>query len=256
MNIGVSTACLYPMPTEEALKTVGENGASCTEIFFNAESELKPPFVKMLAELARQYDLPIVSIHPTNSLAESFMLFSNYERRLQIGLDEFRRYGEIAAELGAEYVILHGGKDNGILNEEQYCERYMRVAEAVRSGGAMLLHENVRGFRAGQLDFLKMMQKNLGEQVGFCLDVKQCIRNGYTAFDMIDAVGKNIRHLHISDHTAERDCLLPGNGNFDFEGLFSRMQDLHYQGNAVIEVYNNAYDNYSQIFAACEKIKT
>jgi sugar phosphate isomerase/epimerase len=45
MNIGVSTASLYPKATEEALEIIGKNGVKTTEIFFNAESELKPSFV-------------------------------------------------------------------------------------------------------------------------------------------------------------------------------------------------------------------
>ncbi len=254
MRIGISTACLYPMLTEKALELIAKNGARCTEIFFNAGEELEPPFVGMLDRMRREYNLPVVSIHPTYSLSESFMLFSAYDRRLKQGLSEFERYGEIAAELGAKYVILHGGKDNGILNDEQYCERYMQVADAVRKGGAMLLHENVRGFRAGQLDFLKMMQKNLGDRVGFCLDVKQCLRNGYTAFDMLDAVGQNVRHLHISDNTEQQDCLLPGNGTFDFEKLWKRMGDLNYSGDAVVEVYQSAYSDPAELFRTCTQL--
>jgi len=247
MKTGISTASLYPLETEIALETLGKAGVKYTEIFFNCVSELKPSFISLLNNIKNEYGIEICSIHPTMSLAESFMLFSAYDRRLKEGLEDFKRYGEIAAELGAEYVILHGGKPNGILNDTEYCERFMKINESVRTGGGELLQENVAKFRAGSVDFLKMMVDNLGDEVGFCLDVKQSIRGDYTPFDVIDAVGRNVKHLHISDNNAYKDCMLPGKGDFDFKKLNSQMEKIGYNGVALVEVYRNAYIEYSEL---------
>ena len=252
MRIGVSTSCFYPLETEKAFAMVAESSSPCTEIFFNAHCELKPEFVHKLMEIKQSSGIDVVSIHPTMSLCESFMMFSAYERRLQEGLDEYRRYGEIAAQLGAKYVVMHGGKPNGVLDDLQYCERYMQIAEATSQNGAVLLQENVVNYRAGNIPFLKMMQKQLGDKVNFCMDVKQCIRGGYTPDDMIDAVGKNIRHLHISDNNSESDCMLPCRGNYDFKHLFERMKSIGYKGDAVIEVYSQAYKEYEEMFTALD----
>ena len=46
MKAGVSTACLYPMQTEEALETLAKMGIKTLEIFFNAPSELSKPFLR------------------------------------------------------------------------------------------------------------------------------------------------------------------------------------------------------------------
>ena len=208
MKLGISTACLYPLETEKALIELGKAGIKYTEIFFNCESELKPDFIKLLSKIANEYGITVTAIHPTMSLAESFMLFSAYDRRLYEGLSQFERYGEIAAELNAPYIILHGGKPNGILDDKAYCERFMQINSATKKGGGILLQENVAKFRAGNIDFLKMMVDNLGDEVGFCLDIKQSIRGGYSPFDAISAVGKNIRHLHISDNNNQKDCMI------------------------------------------------
>ncbi len=255
MKLGISTSSLYPLETEKALEMLGRNGIKYTEIFFNSNYELKEDFVRELKNIADAYGVKIVSVHPTMSLAESFMLFSNYERRLNEGLDNFKRYGEIAATLGADYVILHGGKPNGILNDYQYCERFMLVNGCVQESGAELLQENVFRFRAEKLDFLKMMVENLGDRVGFCLDVKQSIRGGYTPFDVISAVGKNIKHLHISDNGEKGDCLLIGDGNFDFKRLFLEMKALDYKGAYILELYRNAYKEYDELFESFKSIK-
>jgi sugar phosphate isomerase/epimerase len=78
INLGISSACFYPLETEASLELIGKNGIKTTEIFFNSFGELKDPFVKELLHIKNNYGIEIVSIHPTFSLAESFMLFSGY----------------------------------------------------------------------------------------------------------------------------------------------------------------------------------
>lgn len=81
MKIGISTSCLYPMHTEQAFETIAKTGVELTEIFFNANCELQPEFIKKLLAIKQEYGITVSSVHPTMSLAESFMLFSNYDRR-------------------------------------------------------------------------------------------------------------------------------------------------------------------------------
>ena len=81
MKIGVSTSCFYPLETEVSLENLGKAGIRHTEIFFNALSELKQSFVDMLLDIKSEYGITVASVHPTMSLAESFMIFSNCERR-------------------------------------------------------------------------------------------------------------------------------------------------------------------------------
>ena len=57
MKAGVSTACLYPMQTEEALETLAKMGIKTLEIFFNAPSELSKPFLRNLREIKTKYSI-------------------------------------------------------------------------------------------------------------------------------------------------------------------------------------------------------
>ena len=91
MNIGVSTASFYPLETEAALEELGKAGVKYTEIFFNALSELKPAFIDILEDILDNYDMKVTSVHPTMSLAESFMIFSSYERRYYEAEEQYRR---------------------------------------------------------------------------------------------------------------------------------------------------------------------
>lgn len=254
MNIGVSSSCFYPLETELALEEIGKSGIKTTEIFFNAECELKPAFIDILKCIQNEYKINVTSIHPTMSLAESFMIFSEYERRYYQALNDFERYSEIAAQLDAKYIILHGGKPNGILSDEEYCERYMALNERTRKNGVAVLQENVAKCRAGDVEFLRSMCNILKEDAQICLDIKQCIRSGYNPFDLINEFSDNIKHYHISDHSLAGDCLLPLNGKFQFTAFFETLKKQNYNGACIIEVYKNAYHEYSEIFESHKKL--
>lgn len=250
MKIGISTSCLYPMYTEQSFEMIASHGVELTEIFFNANCELKPAFIKELCDIKNRYGITVSSVHPTMSLAESFMLFSNYDRRFAEGIDCFKRYGEIAAALGAEYVIMHGGKPNGTMDDYGYFDRFAVVADAVRQNGATLLQENVVLFRAGNLETLKNMSIYLGDNVNFCLDVKQSIRGGYSPYDVLRLLGSKIKHLHLSDNDGTNDCMLPLTGNFDFKKFLEAAVQSGYTGDAVIELYRGAFDKPDELFNA------
>lgn len=255
MKIGVSTSCFYPLETEVSLENLGKAGIRHTEIFFNALCELKQSFVDMLLDIQNEYGITVSSVHPTMSLAESFMIFSNYDRRYREAEDQYRRYSEIAASLGAEYIIMHGGKPNGILTDEEYCERYMRLKEITREHGATILQENVVRHRAGEIEFLRSMWNILGEEAEFCIDLKQSLRCGYDPYDLIEEFSDSIKHYHISDHSLSSDCLLPGDGGFDFKRLFTVLGEKGYDGSLMIEVYRDCYRSYQDIFNSFVKIE-
>lgn len=255
MNIGVSTASFYPLETELALEEIGKSGIKNTEIFFNCESELKPAFIDILLEIKEKYDLNITACHPTLSLADSFMIFSDYERRFYESLDKYRRYSEVAAKLGAKYIILHGGKPNGILSDEEYCERYMSLKNITKQNGVTVLQENVYLFRAGDIEFLRSMVNILEDEAEFCFDIKQSIRCGYSPIELFEEFYKNIKHCHISDHSVATDCTLPFKAGFDFKNFFNLLKSKNYQGSCMIEVYRNAYKEYSEIFESYKKLE-
>lgn len=247
MKLGVSTASYYPLETELALEEIGKSGVKNAEIFFNCESELKDSFIDILLNIKEKYELNITSVHPTMSLAESFMIFSAYDRRFYESIEKFRRYSEVASTLGAKYIILHGGKPNGILSDEEYCERYMHLKGETLKNGVSLLQENVVNFRSGDIEFMRSMVDILGDDVEFCLDIKQAVRSGLEPIEFIKEFYEHTRHFHISDHSLASDCQLPLKGNFDFKGFLNFLKSKAYKGAMIIEVYSNAYRDYCEI---------
>ena len=95
MKIGISNASLYPMETEKSLEFLCENSIEVTEIFVNSPSEIEPRFVKKLQYLSKTYGVEISSIHPCGSVAEPYMLFSDYERRYRETFDFYCKYYDL-----------------------------------------------------------------------------------------------------------------------------------------------------------------
>lgn len=258
MSIGISTASFYPLETECALQKIGENGSVCAEIFYNSARELKASFTDMVLDIMADTGLRISALHPMLSFAEPYQLFSEYIRRFEEGTEQFRHYFELAATLGAKYINLHGDRPTGKLPIEEYCERFGILAELGQRFGVTLCQENVNGYRSADPEFLADMVRCLRDLANFTLDIKQCVRAGYPVTTIMDAMQGRIRHVHISDHSPAGDCLLPGRGSFDFAALMQTLAEQGYQGDYVIEVYQNAYQEQSEIFdsyhALCKKI--
>ena len=149
---------------------------------------------------------------------------------------------------------MHGGKPNGVLTDEEYCQRFMAIKEECRKNSVTVLQENVVNYRSGDIDFLRSMKNILGDEAEFCFDIKQCIRSGYLPMELIEEFYDNIRHFHISDHSIAGDCLLPLNGKFDFEGFFKFLKNKDYNGALMTEVYRFSYKQEKEIFESYNKL--
>jgi len=74
------------------------------------------------------------------------------------------------------------------------------------------------------------------------LDVKQSVRANVSPFDMLEVMGKNLAHLHLSDHNENCDCLVPGEGSFDLKGFAQKLKEKEYDGNVILELYSWFFD--------------
>lgn len=257
MRTGISTACLYPMYTEQALAKLLNAGFSLFEIFFNSFSELDKTFLSTLRHMLLEQNAQVKSIHPFTSGSESYLLFSNYQRRFEDTCKFYDRYFETAAYLGAEIVVLHGDRNplKGGLTEEDYFERYAVLAERGRRAGVTLAQENVNLFRSQDPAFIRRMSAYLGDQVRYVLDVKQAVRAGFDPFAMLEAMGENLVHVHINDNTKEEDCLLPGAGRMDFNRLIESLRGFKYDGDLIIEVYSKNFACFEELIKARQTVE-
>lgn len=242
MDVGISTACLYPMETESAFQILYGLGCRTFELFINCREELEPGFLAPIRRLARRGEITVTSLHPYTSAFESMLLFGDYPRRTKEGFSFYREYLEAAASLGAGLVVLHGQrKGHGKLADEEYWERFGELYRLGESIGAVPAQENVREHKSSEPGFIAGMRRYLGDECAFTLDVKQCGMSGVPVEEMRQAMGPALRHVHLSDCATGKPCLLPGEGERDFSALHQSLMGMGYRGKAVIEVYRDNF---------------
>nr|WP_319488277.1 sugar phosphate isomerase/epimerase [uncultured Caproiciproducens sp.] len=252
MRSGISTACLYPMELEQALPALISLDFHLFEVFINTISELKPEYIKELRKMADDSGSVIKSVHPFTSGFESFLLFSDYKRRSDDGLEFYKLYFHAANLLGARILVLHGQRHDkrSRISEDEYFEHYAQLYALGKTFGITVAQENVNLFRSDEPAFILRMRKYLGDNCAFVLDVKQAVRAGEDPFKMCEAMGEKLVHVHINDNKPGEDCLLPGRGTMDFDAFRQQIQKFGYDGDLIIEVYRRNFGELEELLCA------
>lgn len=241
MRIGVSTSCFYPMETELSFQTLAEQGVEVCEVFFNTWSELEEPILRRLLKIKDEYAIHVPAVHPFFSFAEHYLLFSEYERRFYDALDLFEKYFEAAQALGAKILIIHGAKANTPVDDKLYFERFAKLMERGKPYGVRVAQENVVHYLSESPGFLAAMGEYIGDDFSVVLDIKQALRAGRCVNEYIETLPESIVHVHLSDYTPAKDCVPPGEGEFDFKQFFKRMEEIKYGGEYIVELYRHSF---------------
>lgn len=245
LKTGVSTACLYPMPVEEALYELILGGVPQVEIFLNTHSELRRSFIMNLAELLKRFDVSCSSLHPFTCEMEPLLFFSQYERRTADAIDYYKHYFAAMQALRSNVFVMHGSKGSG--NNQLYIERFNMLSEIGSEFGITVAQENVSRCTSRSLEFLKEMKKQLGSRAKFVLDIKQAIRSGENPTAVLEALGENIVLIHMSDHGPYGDCLTIGNGSFRIKDFLKKLSVLSPDCTVILEFYRSAFENVSDL---------
>lgn len=257
MSIGLSSACFYPLETEKSFERAGELGAKIVEIFMNADSEFTPEYLNRLYDIKEHYGIRVPSVHTMASFTESYYLFSSYERRyLEARETSFKRHFDVMHKMGAEILVLHGAKIPGSITDEEYFERFAYLTEMGKKEGLKVAQENVVHYRSESPEFLMRMAEYIGDDFNMVFDIKQSRRTGVDPFEFAEKLHPYIRHIHISDHDDKRDCMVPfAGGNFDFQRFFDMMKSYDYNGDYIVELYENGYENDGQLKFAIDSLE-
>jgi len=255
MVVGVSTACMYPERLEKIIDEYGTLGIKDIEIFFNTFSELTPSYIASLERQLSGYGMQVHAAHPFTSGIEPLMIFSEYERRIDDMVDIYKRYFEIMQHFGAKVFVFHGDRKESKINVERYAQRFWKLAEAALPYGVTVAQENISRCRSGSSAFLREFKALLGEKASFVYDMKQALRSGEDPAEVLSAMGERIVHVHANDHAAEKDCLLPGKGAFDFSSLCRTLSENKNTPAMIVEVYRGDYQKPLQLAESMRFLK-
>lgn len=236
IKAGISTACVFPLKTEDALVRLSVKGIDNFEIFINSDSELTEEFGEKLKKILEYYSKQVISLHPYTSEMEGSYFFSNYLRRWEDGIAYYRKYFKIAQYLNAQYVILHGPKNTTEISDVLLAERLLRLNEIAIQYETNILLENVERCYSRSPEVFYYLREKV-PQVGYTLDTKQVIRAGYNINEFVKSMDKNLKHIHLSDHGKKGNCLPIGDGEFNLKEFFDLLKQLGINATAVLELY-------------------
>ena len=254
LEFGISTACFYPDDLMQIIRNLCQYDIKCMEIFANTVSELSENTAKEIRHITQAGNIKITSVHPFTSGYEHNLLFSDYYKRFEDTVEFYKKYFHFAALLGATIVVMHGDKrfaESGGISDEEYFERYYKLASTGRKIGVTVAQENVNLFRSQNPSFIRKMRETMGSEVDFVFDIKQAVRSGNNPYEMCEAMGDRIVHLHINDNDATHDCLLPSYGTMDYNRILRQMKEQNFNGRAVIEVYHSHFKSTVEVVDCC-----
>ncbi len=248
MEIGVSTASLFKRKhNEDALITLNELDAKVCEIFLGTYSEYTLDFGKLL--LDRLGKLKVHSIHTLNTHFEP-QLFGSSDRALEDAYNIYENCLKVGKLLNANAYTMHGiarFKKGALYNNYKKIAQNFEVASTLaKKYDIKLCVENVEWAFYNHVGFYKNISQYF-DGLYTCLDVKQARISGDSYVDYINEMGDKIITVHLSDVNDEGHICLPGKGNFDFNDLFCRLKDVGFNGDMLIEVYTDDYDEISEI---------
>lgn len=187
-----------------------------------------------------QVSIPV--FHCEKGIGE--MISRNAEGDTERALELFEINCAMARDIGAQTMVLHLW--NGIESDKDIAHNmaiYPALREIAGRYGRTLTIENVVCNREDPMTHLLRLSRAYPE-IGFTFDTKMAQFHGQ--MELLygkegEAVAKRIRHMHINDYGGgykEWDklrTLHPGEGNVDFDRLFSFTREIGYQGDFTVE---------------------
>lgn len=256
MNIGISTGCFFPQNPKDALIRVGEMGAKYVEIFFNTYSELETEYVLNLKNIADEYGMKIVSIHPFSSAIETFMFFSMNDYKLEDSIKLYEKYFKACNILDCKYVVFHGClKNSKYMDMERYCHNLNKLSVKAREYGVYISQENVFKYKCGYEENLKEFIKYADKDIKFTFDIKQTVKSRQGIYRILNLVKDRINNIHISDYVGRNYSMVPFNGKFNYDKFFEYLRENTTAESAVIEVYLNSFENDTQLVESMNNLQ-
>lgn len=225
-------------PLEPALREISEAGYEGFELF---DGNLMPFADNQDAfrDLLRNYSLEFVAVYS----GANFI----YPDVLQEELWRIRTSAEVAAALGARYLVVGGGaiRSSGIRDEDfrALASGLDRVAEMARGLGMEPCYHPHLGTMAQAPDQVdKVLQLT---SIPLCPDTAHLVAGGADMQQIIRKYGSRINYVHLkdlsSDFSTNPFAFQPlGKGALDMGGIVSALKQMGYDGWITVEL--DAYE--------------
>jgi sugar phosphate isomerase/epimerase len=234
MRIGMSTSCVYPLPTEQAFRLAREVGFDGVEVMVTRDETTQSP--ELLLELSERYAMPILSIHAPVLLLTHFV----WGRDPRVKLE---RAAELAASVGASTVVVHPP----FRWQADYAESFLDIVRETAIGsGVEIAVENMFPWKIGGralAAYSPGWNPAEWDNDAVTLDFSHAALSGVDSLKLAQALGDRLRHVHLCDGSGALDegrifdeHLLPGRGSQPVAEVLRMLSAAGWSGSIVAEV--------------------
>lgn len=251
MKVGISAASLFTrLNNEDALPLFNEWNVPEAEVCLTSFCEYEPKFARKVA--ARKGNVNVHSVHVLSTQFEP-QLYSAHPRVQGDAFALLKKAMTSAEILGARHYTFHGiARIKRTFKEDlaRTGELTAKIAEFCENFGVTLCFENVEWAFYNRPGIFRELKKHCPKLKGV-LDIKQARISGYGYREYLEEMGGDIAHVHVCDFNGNGNRL-PGQGDFDFDALFSQLQGVGFNGAVLIENYGKDYGDFGELKTAYE----
>ncbi len=248
VQVGLSTASVYPENTEAAFRYAAELGYDGVELMVWAEPASQN--IATVQAYARRYAVPVLAVHAPCLLISQRVWGADPVGKLE-------RSVHTAEALGAATVVVHPP----FRWQRRYAEGFAaQVAELEERGPVVIAVENMFPMRADTLfgrreGSVRRLERRGGPGLSvtafspsydptdtgfrhYTLDLSHTATAGMDALTLADRMGSGLTHLHLADGrgAAHDEHLVPGDGAQPCVEVCESLVRNGFSGHAVIEV--------------------
>ena len=259
IQVGLSTASVYPLKTEAAFEYAAELGYDGVELMVWAEPISQD--VGAIAKLSHEYGMPVLSVHAPCLLISQRVWGAD-------PIPKLTRSVHAAERLGAQTVVVHPP----FRWQRRYAAGFSdQVAELEERSEVKVAVENMFPFRAdrffgsGQPSIERMRRRGGhpgagvsafapsfdpldGDHAHYTLDLSHTATAGTDALEMADRMGSGLVHLHLCDGNGAStdEHLVPGRGTQPTVEVCQRLAASDFTGHVVLEVTTSEATNRAE----------
>jgi len=174
-----------------------------------------------------------------------FNVASPLEEERKAAIEQYKQVAELCADLGGGTLLyVAGWQIYGTPRQQAWDWSREALSEIAKSVGAFGITVAIEPTPTDSNlvescdDAIELMEQVGEGNVGLMFDTQHAYYRNEVPTDYVYRMGKNLRHLHIS----ELGRGAPGSGKGDFVGLVAALKDIGYNGYLAMEIGFNRRD--------------
>jgi sugar phosphate isomerase/epimerase len=248
INVGLSTASVYPLRAEAAFEYAARLGYDGVELMVWGESASQD--IDAIEKMSQRYLIPVLSVHAPCLLISQRVWGSNPIPKLE-------RSVRAAEQLGAQTVVVHPP----FRWQRRYAEGFSEQVAALEADSeVMVAVENMFPFRADRFFRADQSRERMrkrgggpgpaisafapsydpldGNHAHYTLDLSHTATAGTDALEMARRMGSGLVHLHLCDGSGlpVDEHLVPGRGSQPTVEVCQMLAAGSFAGHVILEV--------------------